>query len=273
VGVLAAVLALGLAVASVGAAAADEPAPAAEVLQDAFDRLFNYASVRRVRLRIHRGERVTERAFEVAYKRVAGRGSTLLRFSDPPYLRGTALLVLEAPGSRSDTWLYQPAQRRVRRVSTGHKGDSFFGTDLTFEDLEHHDWSRWDVRALAPAERDGLWCRRIEARAQQDSQYERIVAWLEPERPLLVRVDFYPRADRPPAKSLIVPAHEVEAVEGVWLPGRMWFLQAGRDASTEVVFERIERDPDLADEVFSAARLEHGARNLFQAAQRLRADP
>jgi hypothetical protein len=250
-----------------------EPEAPLALLQGAFDRMFNYPSVRRVSLRIHRADRVTERAFEAAYKRIDGEGRTLLRFSDPPYLRGTRLLVLETPGATSDTWLYQPSWRRVRRVSTGQKGDSFFGSDLTFEDLEHHDWSRWALRLLPDAEEEGRLCRRVEATPRVDSQYARIVAWIDPGNGALARVDFHRTAAAPPFKSLLVPAGEVEQAGGVLLTRRIWFRVHGRDAATEVHFERIERDPRIADSVFSAARLEHGGRDLFAVVERLREAP
>lgn len=251
------------------AAHAQSDAPLA-LLQDAFDRMFNYPSVRTVSLRIHRAGRVTERVFEVAYKRVAGGGRTLLRFKEPPYLRGTILLVVETHGAASDTWLYQPSWRRARRVSTGQKGDSFFGSDLTFEDLEHHDWSRWALQMLAPAEEDGRLCERVEAVPNEASQYARIVAWIDPVSGALARVDFHRSAQAPAFKSLRVPVDEIETSGDVLLPARMWFRVHGRDAATEVRFDRIERDPEIADALFSASRLEHGGRDLFRAVERLR---
>ena len=91
-----------------------------DVIQSAFDRMFNYPSVRSVALRIHRdGNRVNYRSFDVVYKRVDGRGRTLLRFTQPGYLRGNALLLLEEPDGRTDTWIYQRAERRARRVQAG----------------------------------------------------------------------------------------------------------------------------------------------------------
>jgi len=253
-------------------ASAQSPSPLA-LLRDAFDRLFNYPSVRSVSLRIHRGRRVTERSFQAAYKQVAGEGRTLVRFTEPPYLRGTRLLVLEKHGAASDIWLYQPSWRRVRRVSTGQKGDRFFGSDLTFEDLEHHDWTRWRLRMLPPGSEDGRNCVRVEAVPKEASQYARIVAWITVDTGLLARVDFHRSPVGPPFKSLLVPAAEVEASGGVWIPRRMWFRVHGRDAATEVRIDRIERDPAIADALFSAARLEHGGRDLFTAVERLREAP
>ncbi len=129
---------------------------ALEIVQTAFDRMFNYPSVRSVTLSIHRGgSRITYRSFDVVYKKIDGRGRTLLRFTEPEYLRGNALLMIEEEDGRNDTWIYQRDLRRPRRVMAGHKGDSFYGSDLSFEDLEHHDWRRYQLRRLPDTHRAG----------------------------------------------------------------------------------------------------------------------
>jgi hypothetical protein len=256
-----------------GAAAPDAaPADALEIVEGAFDRMFNYPSVRRVTLRIHRGGRPAAlRSFDVAYARDGGRGRTLLRFSAPEYLRGSALLILEEPDGRSDVWVYQPSLRRPRRIGTSQKGDAFFGSDLSFEDLEHHAWRRFALARLADAEIDGRPCYVVEAEPPADSQYSKVVAWVERERRALLRVDFHRGGSARPLKSLRIAPDEI-AEAGGWLePRRMWMRQEGRDAATEVVFERIQSGVAIASEVFAAMRLERSGEDLFALVERLRA--
>ncbi len=45
----------------------------------------------------------------------------------------------------------------------------------------------------------------------------------------------------------------------------MWVRQHGREASTEVVFDRIEDDPKIADDVFATMRLDQVRRGPLQA--------
>ena len=146
-----------------------------QIVQTAFDRMFNYPSVRSVTLRIHRhGDRVTYRSFDVVYKRIDGLGRTLLRFTEPEYLRGNTLLMLEEEDGRNDTWIYQPELRRPRRVLAGHKGDSFYGSHLSFEDLEHHDWRRFELRRRPDTTLQGKRAFVVEAKTPSDSQYSKM---------------------------------------------------------------------------------------------------
>lgn len=227
--------------------------------------MLNYSSVRSVVLRIHRGgDRVTHRTFDVVYKRSGERGHLLLRFTAPDYLRDTALLIVERGNGTSDTWLYQPSARRSRRVSTSQKGDAFFGSDLTIEDLEHQDWSRYALRRLADATERGHSCQVIEATPQHESHYARIVAWIEPEALVLLRVDFYRGASDSLLKTLTVETEGLVVESALLKPRRMWMRQNGRDAATEVEFVRTETDAKITDRVFSAMRLEQSGRDLFE---------
>jgi hypothetical protein len=256
------------------AASAEDAAPPSPqaIVETAFDRMFNYPSVRSVTLRIERAGRISAlRSFDVAYARGAGRGRTLLRFTAPDYLRGSALLILEEPDGRNDVWIYQPELRRARRVVASHKDDAFFGSDLSFEDLEHHAWRRFGLTRLADAEEQGRPCYVVAAVPPEDSQYSKIVAWVERERLALLRVDFHRGGGERPQKSLLVAPGEIEGEGTVLRPRRMRMTQHGRAAATDVVFERIESGGPIAEEVFGAMRLERTGEDLFELVERLRA--
>jgi hypothetical protein len=274
----AAAAALGLALAAPapargGAPDADAPPPLA-IVQGAFDRMFNYPSVRSVSLRIHRGGgRVAERAFDVAYRREGERGRSLLRFTAPDYLRGHALLVIEEPDGQSDVWLYQPEARRPRRVSAARKADAFYGSDLAYEDLEHHDFRRWTLARLPDAQVGGRACFAIEARPPPESQYGALRAWVERERLALLRVEFFRPGASAPSKTLEIAPGEVRERNGVLEPERMWVRQVGRSAATEVVFSRIRSGAEIDAGVFAAPRLERSGEDLFGLVERLRAEP
>ena len=247
-----------------------EPSPL-QIVRTAFDRMFNYPSVRSVTLRIHRhGNRVTYRSFDVVYKKIDGRGRTLLRFTEPEYLRGNTLLIIEEEDGRNDMWIYQRELRRARRVLAGHKGDSFYGSDLSFEDLEHHDWRRFQLRRLSDTTQQGRRAFVVEASTPADSQYSKVVATVERDRFALLRLDLFKAGSGEPIKSLELTASEIEEEDGILKPARMWLRQRGRDASTEVIFDHIEDDPQIADSVFATMRLDRSGEDLYRLVERLR---
>lgn len=235
-----------------------------ELLRDAFERTLHAPGVRSVELRVYRsGRLVSRRAFDVAYRHDAGSARSLLRFTAPNYLRGHALLVLETPEGMSDTWLYQAEERRPRRVGSAHKADSFYGSDLSFEELEHQRFDHFELRRLPDATEAGVSCAVIEAVPQRDSQYGRIVAWIDPVRTGVARVDFYRGSNAAPSKRLRVALGAVVEEAGFLRVQHMRIEQIGREAWTEVETSRMEIDPSIPADAFSASLLEREGEDLY----------
>ena len=239
------------------------------IVEQAFERMFNYPSVRSVRLRIYRnGRLVSRRNFDIVYQRLEGQGHTLLRFTEPEYLRGNGLLIIESSRGTNDAWLYQPEERRPRRVGTHQKGDSFFGSDLTYEDLEHQAWSRYELARQADATVDGQATYVIEAQPPADSQYSKLLIWIEKARLAVARIDFYRGSSSEPRKTLRVSMDTIAEQDGVLMPRFMLVEQHGREASTRVEFVRFEIDPGITARVFSAMRLQRENEDLFDLVRR-----
>lgn len=64
-----------------------------------------------------------------------GHSKARVLVHEPEDLRGTGVLLIERDDG-SDTFLYLPEVKRVRRITGRHVSGSLFGTDLTYEHLE-----------------------------------------------------------------------------------------------------------------------------------------
>jgi hypothetical protein len=273
--VLAASVALALAAAPL-ALAGEAPGACSlcDLMRRAFERTFQQPGVRSVELRVERsGQRVSRRAFDLAYRRDGEVARSLLRFTAPEYLRGNALLIVDH-GGKSDTWLYQPEERRPRRVGTAQKGDSFYGSDLSFEDLERPHWDEWRLARQDDRVEAGRACTVVEALPPRDSQYAKLLAWIDRERLGIARIDFYRTSAAEPIKRLRVSLADAAEERGFLRIAHMEIEQIGRDARTRIDYSRVAIDPELAANVFSAVRLERAGRDLFDLAEgSARSDP
>ncbi len=61
---------------------------------------------------------------------------TMIFYLKPNNVRKTAFLTYDYPQVDDDQWLYLPAMRKVRRISSSDRGDYFLGTDFTYEDIK-----------------------------------------------------------------------------------------------------------------------------------------
>src|SRR6187549_1966359 len=68
-----------------------------------------------------------------------GESKALLRFVNPPEVKGVALLIVNHIDRASDQWMWLPELQRDRRVALQDRSTRFFGTDFSYEDLEERD--------------------------------------------------------------------------------------------------------------------------------------
>jgi hypothetical protein len=247
---------------SAGAAAAPEdlaPASPSALLDRAFDNLYGDDFVQVMTLSTARraGHAITRRA-QLTRKQSVRPGKALVRFLDPQDVRRTGVLILEQDERYDDFFVFLPALGRVRRLVSGQRADAFFGTDLSYEDVEPKHASDWDVRALGPSEEGGTPCVVLDIRPKphHESTYERMESCIEPERAIILRTDFFRRGQ--PVKQLRVDAASVREMDGRHIPFSFRMETPSQRSSTRVGTESYEIRKGIPDQLFTTANLEGG---------------
>jgi hypothetical protein len=191
--------------------------------------------------------------------RARGRpGKAMVRFLAPYAVRHTAILVLENEDASDDQYVFLPAAQRTIHLSSGQRADSFFGTDLAYEDLEPKYASDYDVTALGRDRFGNLDCARVEIRPRAgfESTYDHLVSCIEPERAIMLWTDFHRRGRL--WKRLEIAPEDVRPVEDRFIPFRMVMSTPGRRSETEILTESYELRPRIPEELFSVFNLELG---------------
>ena len=115
-------------------------------------------------------------------------------FDQPADVKGTKMLTYSHGLEPDDQWLYLPALKKVKRISSRNKSGPFMGSTFAYEDLGSQEVEKFTYRYLRE-EACGEWtCHVIERfPAYEFSGYTRQVAWLDTEAYRLVRAEFYDR--------------------------------------------------------------------------------
>ena len=229
------------------------------LLARAFDNLYGDDFVQVMTLSTRRrGGQAMVRRIQLTRKQSEKPGKALVRFLSPPTIRNTGVLILENEESYDDLWVFLPALDRARRISGSQRADSFFGTDLTYEDIEPKRPGDW--RALpAEGERPGDGsCRWLEVwpRDGFESIYQKMVSCIEPERALILQTEFHQRGA--PVKVLEIDPGEVREIHGRHIPFRMSLRSPRRRSETVVETEDYQIRADLSERLFTIANLERG---------------
>jgi hypothetical protein len=234
-----------------------EPSSASQLLDRAYQSLYGADFVQVVRMTSRaRSGRALARRLQLTRKQSVQPGKWLVRFIEPTQVRGTSLLVLEQTSRDDDVFVYLPALRKVRRLSSAQRYDSFFGTDLSYEDLEPKRAADYEASIVGGDAVEGTPCTLVEARPRPEvsSEYERSVACIDPLRAVALRIDYYRRGV--PYKRLEVS--RVERVEDRFIPFDVRVLNLARGSETRIETESYELRAGIPDSLFTAASLEQG---------------
>jgi hypothetical protein len=208
---------------------------------------------------VDRAGSVNESRAKISWKKFPdGFSRVVIRFSEPPTRRGSALLAIELESS-VDTFLYLPEVRKVRRVAKSSLSGSLFGTDFTYEDFERLQGLTEDAtRELLPDsvldDRPVYIIQGLPARGE-DSEYERLVSYVDQEMCLPIRVELFGKNDRI-VKVVTVPPAKVTKESSGHVPRLIRMDDLLDETHTELTIEKIAIDEDIPDRIFSVKNLQ-----------------
>lgn len=203
------------------------------------------------------------------FRRYFGKVKRLVVFfTSPATIKDTAFLTFDYPetGRDDDQWLYLPAARRSRRIASSDRGDSFLGTDLSYDDVKQEtkvSMSDYERRTLRRESVDGHPCIVVEAtpvdkRTARELGYGKVVFWAD-EKIWMVRQGRYWDTVGRPLKTVHVT--EIRQDEGIWTPHRIAVENLQTGHRTVFVFDQVTYDPKKVPEsLFSEQALHRGWR-------------
>jgi hypothetical protein len=187
-----------------------------------------------------------------------GLSKALLRFSDPPDMRDSALLILEKEGA-NDMFMYLPALKRVRRVTTRMMSGSMFGTDYSYEDFERLQGMAEDLSSerLADAEVAGrkTWVIVSAPKADHGSDYEKILTYIDTEMCVPLQFEFFEKGNKL-RKRAEVDFSKIVNEGGSWVPTSITMVDMREDTKTSLLVEGLELHAKIPRKTFSQSALE-----------------
>ena len=126
---------------------------------------------------------------------VTGDGDKSLSiFDQPADVKGTAVLTYSHAIKPDDQWLYLPALKRVKRISSKNKSGPFMGSEFAYEDISSQEIEKYTYKYIKDETINGVDCFVIERYpAYKHSGYTRQVAWINNQEYRPERIVFYDR--------------------------------------------------------------------------------
>ncbi len=168
---------------------------------------------------------------------VEGDGDkTLIVFDRPRDVKGTAFLSFTHATRPDDQWLYLPALKRVKRISSSNKSGPFMGSEFAYEDISSQEVAKYKYKFLRDDKLEGRDVFVVEQYPQyKNSGYTRIISWIARDiyRPL--KVEFY---DRKNSLLKTLTYHEYKQyLNKYWRPARMEMTNHQTGKSTTLIWK------------------------------------
>jgi len=119
---------------------------------------------------------------------------SLTIFNQPRDVKGTAFLSFSHPVADDDQWLFLPALKRVKRISSSNKSGPFMGSEFAFEDLSSFEIEKYSYWYLGDETVNRLESFKVEQYpVDKNSGYTRRIVWVDKEEYRIHKIDFYDR--------------------------------------------------------------------------------
>jgi len=175
---------------------------------------------------------------------------SLTVFNKPKDVKGTVFLSFSHPVGSDDQWLYLPALKRVKRISSRNKSGPFMGSEFAFEDLSSFEIEKYTYKYLGDETINGEDNYKVEQYPlDPNSGYTRRIVWLDKKEYRVQKIDFFDRKDEP-LKTLSYLGYQ-EYLHEYWRANSMTMLNHQNGKSTELRWSNYRFKTGLKDRDFN----------------------
>ncbi|KAA3620471.1 MAG: outer membrane lipoprotein-sorting protein [Calditrichaeota bacterium] len=184
----------------------------------------------------------------------------IMYFIAPADVRNTSFMnwSYDEAGRDDDQWIYLPALKKVKRISSDSKSDYFMGSDFTYDDLGDRHPTADTHKILRQENLDGEECYVVESiPKEKEYMYSRTVTWIIKDKWIGLKKEFYDE-DEELLKTLTVK--KFDKIKGYWiiLHSRMHNVQ--KDHTTDMDLANLKVDIGIPDNEFTERMMKRGLR-------------
>lgn len=150
-------------------------------------------------------------------KQIGDVEKSIMFFLSPADVKNTSFMnwSYDDDNKADDQWIYLPALKKVKRISSDSKSDYFMGSDFTYDDLGDRKLDA-DVHKLIKEETiNGQACYVVESVSKdEDYMYSKTKTWIRKDNFVGMKKEFY---DEDGELLKILTIKKVEKISGFWI--------------------------------------------------------
>ena len=185
----------------------------------------------------------------------------MTRFLEPTDVKGTVSLLVEHSDKDDDIWIYLPSVKKVRRLISSNKKDSFVGTDFSYGDVIGHKVKEWSHTIVKEEDVDGKPCYVIEsipkdATIKTNTGYSKRIGWIQKDNLVTVKAISYDEAGELLKEAKYSHWKEVDTVKHKWQAGILEAKNLQTGHSTVITIDQFKVNNGVKDDLFTTRYME-----------------
>ena len=185
----------------------------------------------------------------------------MTRFLEPTDVKGTVSLLVEHSDKDDDIWIYLPSVKKVRRLISSNKKDSFVGTDFSYGDVIGHKVKEWSHTIVKEEDVDGKPCYVIEsipkdATIKTNTGYSKRIGWIQKDNLVTVKAISYDEAGELLKEAKYSHWKEVDTVKHKWQAGILEAKNLQTGHSTVITIDQFKVNNGVKDDFFTTRYME-----------------
>lgn len=185
-----------------------------------------------------------------------GAEKRLIKFTEPPDVRGTSMLIVDNEMSDDEMWIYLPALKRTRRIVSSDKGKSYMSSEFTNADMSSPPPSDFTNRHLPQSGENNQWIiESIPVNEEKADEYgfSRKISYISTDNWQVKKMEFY-NFDGKMFKNI-----EIRSVQpggdGKYIIKNMVATNMVNGRSSEISMNNVNLNAAIADSYFSLQNL------------------
>ena len=199
------------------------------------------------------------RTSTILSKSINNSSKQILWFLNPADDKGVAFLKIEHDDKADEMRMWLPAFKKVRRISSSKKGDSFMGSDLSYEDMTSRALDENNYKRLENDMIDGKECFVLEVvpNAEIKSTYSKHITWVEKETLIAIKEESYDLGGSLRKKKKFF----FDSISGYDVINEIFVEDIQKNHTTKLTMDDIKVDSDIDESLFQEKNLKRLPRN------------
>jgi len=183
---------------------------------------------------------------------------SIMFFQSPADVKNTSFMnwTYDDESKSDDQWIYLPALKKTKRISSDSKSDYFMGSDFTYDDLGDRKLDDDTHKLIGEETIDGVDYYLVESTPKDEEyMYSKTKTWIRKDSFIGLKKEFY---DEDEELLKILHIRKFEEISGFLIITNSEMYNVQKDHKTTMVLSDIEINTGMSDSKFTERMMMRG---------------